>query len=125
MRILSPALLLIFFVALPAKAQSAQPSTAQTSSSAFTIEHELVSVVRARTNAFASGDCQTYATFIDNDFRDIEGAHTATRKEILEECQEEGRPLSGRKIERLVSALTGRVESQPIRVNAFSPSGWL
>jgi hypothetical protein len=104
MRILSPALFSrIFFVALPAKAQSAQPSTAQTSASASTIEQELVSVVHARTNAFASEDCQTFATFIDNDFRNIEGAHTATRKEILEECQQEARPLPGRKIERLVS----------------------
>ena len=106
MRILSPApalFSLILFVALPANAQSAQPSTAQTSASASTIEQELVFVVRARTNAFASGDCQTYATFIDNDFRNIEGAHTATRKEILEECQQEARPLPGRKIERLVS----------------------
>ena len=104
MRMLSPALFsLIFFVALPAKAQSAQPSTAQTSASASTLEQELVSVVHARTNAFASGDCQTFATFIDNDFRNIEGAHTATRKEILEECQQEARPLPGRKIERLVS----------------------
>jgi hypothetical protein len=52
---LNPALfLLIFVVAFSAKAQSAQLSTAQTSASASTIEQELVSVVRARTNAFVS-----------------------------------------------------------------------
>ena len=80
MRMLSPALFsLIFFVALPAKAQSAQPSTAQTSASASTIEQELVSVVHARTNAFASGDCQTFREHSSTMIFATSKAHTPRR----------------------------------------------
>jgi hypothetical protein len=93
----------VFFLSISATVRSAPRGTPQTRPSASRVEQEIVTAVRARANAFASGDCQTYATFIATDFRDIEGAHTATRKEILEECQQEARPLSGHKIERLVS----------------------
>jgi hypothetical protein len=93
----------VFLLSMSVTMRSAPHSTPQTRPSASTVEEEIVTAVRARANAFASGDCQTYATFIATDFRDIEGAHIATRKEILEECQQEARPLSGHKIERLVS----------------------
>jgi hypothetical protein len=83
-----------FFLSRSATVRFAPHRTPQTRPSASTVEQEIVTAVRARANAFASGDCQTYATFIATDFRDIEGAHTATRKEILEGCQQEARPLS-------------------------------
>lgn len=104
MSILRPAVLsAIFVVALQAAAQSSPPSTTPTAASTRAEEQALVSAIRGRANAFASGDCLGWAAFVDADFRDIEGAHTATRKEILGECQQEARPLPGHKIERLVS----------------------
>jgi hypothetical protein len=101
---LRPAVLsFIFIVVLQGAAQSAQPGIAPATASSSAEEQVLVSAIRARANAFSSGDCQGWAAFVDADFRDIEGAHTATRKEILGECQQESRPLPGHKIERLVS----------------------
>ena len=104
MNTLRPAVLsFIFVVVLKVAAQSAQPGIESAAAFSSAEERVLVSAIRARANAFASGDCQGWAAFVDADFRDIEGAHTATRKEILGECQQEARPIPGHKIERLVS----------------------
>src|SRR5271154_1310876 len=92
---------LIFFLPLPAAGQSSQP---QTNASTSVDEQEIISAARARANACASGDAQTWATFVDENFRDIEGNHTGTRKEILDECQQAARVIPGHKIERLVSS---------------------
>jgi uncharacterized protein DUF4440 len=103
-RILSAAfLLLIFFLALSAAGQSTPPSTAQTDPSISAEEQQLISAARARANACASGDVQTWATLVDADFRDIEGKGTSTRKEILDECQQAAHAMPGHRIERLVS----------------------
>jgi hypothetical protein len=101
---LRPALFsLVFSLVLPAAAQPAQPSTPQSGASRSAEEQVLESVVRVRAAAFASGDCQTYASLVDAGFRDIEGAVTTALKDILDECQVEARPRPGHKIERLVS----------------------
>jgi hypothetical protein len=94
---------LIFLLAFPAAGQSIQPSTAQTVASASTDEQEIVSAARARFNACASGDAQKWATFVDANYRDIEGNHTWTREQILKECQQAGRVIPGHKVERLAS----------------------
>ena len=94
---------LIFLLAFPTAGQSIQPNTAQTNASASTDEQAIVSAARGRFNACASGDAQTWATFVDANYRDIEGNHTWTREQILEECQQAGRVIPGHKIERLVS----------------------
>jgi hypothetical protein len=94
---------LIFFLALHATAQSAQPTDAQTHASTAKDEQQIVSAARARANACASGEAQTWATFVDPNVRDIEGNHTWTREEILHECQEAARVIPGHQIERLVS----------------------
>jgi hypothetical protein len=102
--ILSPPLFsLIFLLGLPAAGQSTQPSNAQTNASASMDEQEIVSAARARFNACASGDAQTWATFVDANYRDIEGNHTWTREEVLDECQQAARIIPGHKIERLAS----------------------
>jgi hypothetical protein len=95
--------LLIFLPALQTVAQSAPASTAQTNASASTDEQEIVFAARARANACASGNAQLWATFVDADFRDIEGNHTWTREQVLDECQQAARIIPGHKIERLVS----------------------
>jgi hypothetical protein len=92
----------IFLLGLQA-AQSTGPGAAQTSSVPSAEEQQIISAARARANACASGAAQTWATFVDADFRDIEGNHTWTREEILDECQRAARVISGHKIERLVS----------------------
>jgi hypothetical protein len=94
---------LIFLLAFPTAGQSIQPTTAQTNASASTDEQAIVSAARGRFNACASGDAQTWATFVDANYRDIEGNHTWTREQILEECQQAGRVIPGHKIERLAS----------------------
>ncbi len=94
---------LIFFAALHGAAQSAAPGAAQTAASANADEQQIISAARARANACASGDVQTWATFVDADFRDIEGNATGTRKQIMDECQQATRVIPGHKIERLVS----------------------
>jgi hypothetical protein len=71
-------------------------------------EQQIISAARARANACASGDAQRWATFVDADFRDIEGNHTWTREQILDECQQAARVIPGHKIERLVSDLRFR-----------------
>jgi hypothetical protein len=75
----------------------------QTNASASTDEQEIASAARARANACASGDAQTWATFVDANFRDIEGNATATRKQIMDECQQAARVIPGHRIERLAS----------------------
>jgi hypothetical protein len=94
---------LIFLLALHAAAQSAPPSTAQMDAATNTDEQQIISAARARANACASGDAQTWATFVDADFRDIEGNATGTRKQIMDECRQAARVIPGHKIERLVS----------------------
>jgi hypothetical protein len=93
----------LIILGLPAAGQSTQPSTAQTNASASTDEDEIVTAARARANACASGDARAWATFVDADFRDIEGTHTWTREQILDECQQAARVIAGHKIERLAS----------------------
>jgi hypothetical protein len=93
----------IFLLALQAAAQSAPPIPAQTSASTNTDEQQIISAARARANACASGDTQMWATFVDANFRDIEGNATATRKQIMDECQQAAHVIPGHKIERLVS----------------------
>jgi hypothetical protein len=94
---------LIFLLDVTAAAQSTQPSTAQTNASASADEQEIVAAARTRANACASGDARRWATFVDTDFRDIEGNHTWTREQILDECEQAARVIPGHKIERLVS----------------------
>jgi hypothetical protein len=94
---------LIFLLALQAAAQSAPPTPAQTDASTNADEQQIISAARARANACASGDAQTWATFVDANFRDIEGNATGTRKQIMDECQLAARVIPGHKIERLVS----------------------
>jgi hypothetical protein len=94
---------LIFLLALQAAAQSAPPTPAQTDASTNADEQQIISAARARANACASGDAQTWATFVDANFRDIEGNATGTRKQIMDECQLAARVVPGHKIERLVS----------------------
>src|SRR4030081_1128985 len=73
---------LVFFLALPAAGQSAQTSTARVnaSTSMSPEEQELIGAAHARANAFASGHCEKWATFVDADFRDIEGKSTTTQR---------------------------------------------
>lgn len=94
---------LIFSLTLHAAAQSVPPGTARTDASTNADEQQIISAARARANACASGDAQTWATFVDADFRDIEGNATGTRKQIMDECQQAARVIPGHKIERLVS----------------------
>jgi hypothetical protein len=102
--VLSPILCsLILLPDLPAAGQSTQPSTPATNTPTSEDEQQIISAARARANACASGDAQRWATFVDTDFRDIEGNHTWTRAEILDECQQAARVIPGHKIERLVS----------------------
>jgi hypothetical protein len=102
--ILSPILFsLVFLLGLAATGQSTQPNTGKTNASASADEQEIASAVRARFNACASGDAQTWATFVDANYRDIEGNHTWTREQVLDECQQAGRVIPGHKIERLAS----------------------
>jgi hypothetical protein len=93
----------VFFLALHAAAQSAPPSTAQTDSSTNADEQQIISAARSRANACASGNAQLWATFVDASFRDIEGNHTWTREQVLDECQQAARIIPGHQIERLVS----------------------
>jgi hypothetical protein len=83
--------------------QSTQPNIGQTNPSPSTDEQDIVAAARARANACASGDAQTWATFVDAGFRDIEGNHTWTREQVLDECQQAGSVIPSHKIERLVS----------------------
>jgi hypothetical protein len=62
-----------FFLALHAAAQSAPPIAPQTDASTVADEEQIISAARARANACASGDAQTWAMFVDANFRDIEG----------------------------------------------------
>src|SRR5271167_871778 len=101
--ILTPILFSLIFLGLQAAGQSAQPSMTRANASASTDEQEIVSAARARFNACASGDAQTWATFVDANYRDIEGNHTWTREQVLDECRQAGRVIPGHKIERLAS----------------------
>ena len=94
---------LTLLLALSAAAQSASSTGAQTDTSNNADEQQIISAARARANACASGDTQTWATFVDANFRDIEGNATSTRKQIMDECQQAARVIPGHKIERLVS----------------------
>jgi hypothetical protein len=94
---------LIFLLGLRATGQSTQSSTEQTNASASSDEQEIVTAARARANACASGNAQTWATFVDANVRDIEGNRTWTRAQVLDECQQAARLIPGHKIERLVS----------------------
>jgi len=102
-RLISTLFSLLFLLALPATAQSAQFSAAATNASTSEDEQQIISAARARANACASGDAQKWATFVDANFRDIEGNATGTRKQLMDECQQAARVISGHKIERLVS----------------------
>jgi len=106
--ILTPILFSLIFLGLQAAGQSAQPSMTRANASASTDEQEIVSAARARFNACASGDAQTWATFVDANYRDIEGNHTWTREQVLDECRQAGRVIPGHKIERLVSDFSFR-----------------
>jgi len=70
-----------FSLALHAAAQSASPIAPRTDASNVADEENIISAARARANARASGDAQTWAMFVDANFRDIEGSATATRKQ--------------------------------------------
>jgi hypothetical protein len=94
---------LTLFLAVNAVAQSAAPGSVQTTASTNADEQQIISAARARANACAAGDTQTWATFVDANFRDIEGNATGTRKQIMDECQQAARVIPGHKIERLVS----------------------
>jgi hypothetical protein len=118
--VLSPILFsLILLPGLPAAGQSTQPSTAATNASASEDEQQIISAARARANACASGDAQRWATFVDADFRDIEGNHTWTREQILDECQQAARVIPGHKIERLVSDFRFRFVGKTALVGRF------
>lgn len=89
----------VVLLSLHAAAQSAQTTSTQ-----ITVdEQQIISVARARANACASGDAQAWATFVDANFRDIEGNHTWTRDDILNECHQAARVIPGHKIQRLAS----------------------
>jgi hypothetical protein len=83
--------------------QSSQSATPQTDASTSAEEQLIISAAQARANACASGDAQTWATFVDANLRDIEGNATSTRQQIFDECQQAARVFPGHKIERLVS----------------------
>jgi hypothetical protein len=93
---------LMFLLALPVVGENSQSAT-PTNPSTSEDEQQIVSAARARANACASGDAPTWATFVDENFRDIEGNATATRKQVMDECQQAARVIPGHKIERLVS----------------------
>jgi hypothetical protein len=95
--------LLLFLPGPLAAGQSTQPENGQPKAFASTEEEAIVSAARSRANACASGDAQTWATYVDAGFRDIEGNHTWTREEVLGECQQAARTIPDHKIERLVS----------------------
>ena len=94
---------LILLLALQTAAQSAPPIAKQTNASTNADEQQIISAARARANACASGDAQRWATFVDANVRDIEGNHTWTREDILNECQQAARVIPGHRIQRLVS----------------------
>jgi hypothetical protein len=94
---------LIFLLACHAAARSVRLRSGQTDGSTAADEQQIISAARDRANACASGDAQSWATFVDANFRDIEGNHTWTREEILDECRQASRVIPGHKIERLVS----------------------
>jgi len=92
---------LIYLFRFHAATQATQPTSQVKAASAE--EQEIISVLTARANACAVGDAQTWTTFVDSGFRDIEGNKTVTRKQVFEECQEAARVVPGHKIERLAS----------------------
>jgi hypothetical protein len=102
-RLISTLLSFILFLTLAAAAQSAQPSAAPTNASTSEDEQQIISAARARANACASGDAETWATFVDANFRDIEGNATGTRKEMMDECRQAAHVIPGHKVERIVS----------------------
>lgn len=94
---------LTFSLALTGAGQPSHFTTAQTDASTSAEGQQIVSAARARFKACASGDAQTWATFVDADFRDVEGNHTWTREQVRDECKQAARVIPGHKIERLVS----------------------
>jgi hypothetical protein len=91
------------FVACLLALQLSAQTTPQPSAPTSADEQQIIAAARARAEACASGDAQKWASFVDSDFRDVEGNQTATRQQIFDECQQSGRSITGHSFERVVS----------------------
>src|SRR6516225_6514941 len=80
---------------------TAQASVAQSSSHSAD-EQEITIAAKARAAACADGDAQKWASYVDKNFRDIEGNRTAEWKDIFNECQLGARNVAGHSFERSV-----------------------
>jgi Domain of unknown function (DUF3471) len=94
---------LTFVLRIATAGQDLERTATPTNASTSEDEQQIISAARTRANACASGDAQTWATFVDENFRDIEGNATASKKQIMDECRQAARAIPGHKIERLVS----------------------
>jgi hypothetical protein len=66
-------------------------------------EQQIIAAAQARASACAAGDAQKWASFVDKNFRDIEGNRTASWKDIFDECERGTRVVAGHSFERSVS----------------------
>ena len=99
-----PAILLAsLLLTLPASSQSSQANAAKSRSPAAADEREIIRAARDRANAVSNHDCQTWASHVADDFRDIEAFGGESHETLLEGCKLEAEATSGCKSERELS----------------------
>jgi len=89
------------FVGVMVNAQ-ASPIASASNGTHGSAEKELISLARARANAFASGNCKTLMRYYPRDFRIIEADAAESRDSLLQEC-ENNKILPGHSQRRIVS----------------------
>ncbi len=89
------------FVGVMVNAQ-ALPIASASNGTVLSAEKELISLARARANAFASGNCKALTQYYPRDFRIIEAGAAESRDSLLQEC-ENNKILPGHSQRRIVS----------------------
>jgi hypothetical protein len=76
---------------------------AQDNKPASPAEQEIMSVARARANSLTNNECDKWASYVADDFQDIEGGGAESRDQLLNGCRRAAHSTSECKSERALS----------------------
>jgi len=78
-------------------------SRAQDNKPPSTAEQEIISAARDRANALAKNECDKWASYVADDFQDIEAFGTESHDQLLNGCRREAHSTSECKLDRALS----------------------
>jgi len=97
------ALFFTTFLTFPATAQTTPPQSADTKAASSAAEQEIILAARDRADSLTNHGCDKWASYVADDFQDIEPFQTESHDVLLNGCRQEAKVESGCKSERELS----------------------